>query len=75
MNENEDVPTVLPVGLSLSAVQTDDALVESLRRETRSPEESELTRLLLAWKRDIGGAELPAQPDLPAAERALASQG
>lgn len=74
MNENEDVPTVLPVGLSLSAVQTDDALVESLRRETRSPGESELTRLLLAWKRDIEGADLPAQPDLPAAERALASQ-
>ena len=74
MNENEHVPTVLPVGLSLSAVQTDDALVESLRRETRSPGESELTRLLLAWKRDIEGADLPAQPDLPAAERALASQ-
>lgn len=79
MNEkslsSEPVPSALiPHPLVLSAVQADEALVESLRNAVRSEAgaaDGELAGLVLAWKREIESVPFPEQPDLGEAEAAL----
>ena len=74
MNANERPSDPVAQRLSWSAVQADDGFVESVRSGAGSTANTDLARLVLAWKREIDAEPFPLHPDAQAAEQALAVQ-
>ena len=74
MNANERPSDPVAQRLSWSAVQADDGFVESVRSGAGSTANTDLARLVLAWKREIDAGPFPLHPDAQAAEQALAAQ-
>ena len=74
MNANERPSDPVAQRLSWSAVQADDGFVESVRSGAGSTANTDLARLVLAWKREIDAEPFPLHPDAQAAEQALAAQ-
>jgi len=74
MNANECPSDPVAQRLSWSAVQADDGFVESVRSGAGSTANTDLARLVLAWKREIDAEPFPLHPDAQAAEQALAAQ-